>query len=213
MPISTPFVPTMFQVPARLETPGLELRMLTMNDVMKDFDAVIMSTTHLRGIFGRGSWPQGLTLEQNLIDPGWHEKEFQERTSFAHTVLNGRAATRRAASSPPPVKHRRVGTSRSGAACGRADEFAVSDWSYSSRPTAPLPVEIAPRPSTRRPAQCVVRMRGCTLRHGRHPYKSVNFRMLPQWLHAANNGPWWSDLREELAIWSKPTAMQVPTLN
>lgn len=33
------------------------------------------------------SWPQGLTLEQNLIDLGWHQKEFQKRRSFAYTVV------------------------------------------------------------------------------------------------------------------------------
>jgi hypothetical protein len=88
MPISTPFVPATFQVPATLETPEFKLRMLTVNDLVKDFDAVVTSTAHLRGIFGSSSWPEGLTLEQNLIDLGWHQKEFQRRTSFAYTVLN-----------------------------------------------------------------------------------------------------------------------------
>jgi hypothetical protein len=88
MPISTPFVPATFQVPATLETPEFKSRMLTVNDVVKDFDAVVTSTAHLRGIFGSGNWPEGLTLEQNLIDLGWHQKEFQRRTSFAYTVLN-----------------------------------------------------------------------------------------------------------------------------
>ncbi|MFM7402654.1 MAG: hypothetical protein ACKO1N_00890 [Erythrobacter sp.] len=34
-----------------------------------------------------GKWPEGLTLEQNLIDLGWHQKEFQRRRSFAYTVV------------------------------------------------------------------------------------------------------------------------------
>ena len=29
-----------------------------------------------------------LTFEQDLIDLGWHQKEFQRRTSFAYTVMN-----------------------------------------------------------------------------------------------------------------------------
>lgn len=33
-------------------------------------------------------WPVGLTLEQNLIDLGWHQKEFQTRRSFAYTVVS-----------------------------------------------------------------------------------------------------------------------------
>jgi hypothetical protein len=31
---------------------------------------------------------EGLTLEQNLIDLGWHQKEFQRRRSFAYTVVH-----------------------------------------------------------------------------------------------------------------------------
>ncbi|MBT8063676.1 MAG: GNAT family N-acetyltransferase, partial [Gammaproteobacteria bacterium] len=38
-------------------------------------------------IWGPG-WPEGLTLEQNLIDLGWHQKEFQRRRSFAYTVVS-----------------------------------------------------------------------------------------------------------------------------
>ncbi|MEM8768352.1 MAG: GNAT family N-acetyltransferase, partial [Pseudomonadota bacterium] len=32
-------------------------------------------------------WPTDLTLEQNLIDLGWHQKEFQSGNSFAYTVV------------------------------------------------------------------------------------------------------------------------------
>jgi len=31
--------------------------------------------------------PEGLTFEQDLIDLGWHQKEFQRRRSFAYTVV------------------------------------------------------------------------------------------------------------------------------
>ena len=34
------------------------------------------------------SWPDGLTIEQNLIDLGWHEYEFQNHTSFAYTITD-----------------------------------------------------------------------------------------------------------------------------
>ena len=35
------------------------------------------------------TWPSlELTLEQDLIDLGWHQKEFQRRRSFAYTVMN-----------------------------------------------------------------------------------------------------------------------------
>jgi len=63
---------------------------LTVNDVIKDYDAVMSSLNHLQGIFGPNStWPEAdLTLEQDLIDLGWHQKEFQIRSSFAYTVVS-----------------------------------------------------------------------------------------------------------------------------
>lgn len=61
--------------------------MLTVNDVVKDYDAVMSSADHLQAIWPGSKWPDGLTLEQNLIDLGWHQKEFQRRSSFAYTVV------------------------------------------------------------------------------------------------------------------------------
>ncbi len=83
-----PFVPPNFKVPQTLETVEFRLRMLTVNDVVKDYDAVMTSVDHLKTIWPCGSWPEGLTIEQNLIDLGWHQKEFQLRQSFAYTMVN-----------------------------------------------------------------------------------------------------------------------------
>jgi hypothetical protein len=83
-----PFVPRDFAVPEKLETDEFRLRMLTVNDVVKDYDAVMSSLDHCRTIWPGGAWPEGLTLEQNLIDLGWHQKEFQTRRSFAYTVVD-----------------------------------------------------------------------------------------------------------------------------
>lgn len=81
-----PFLAKDFEIPATLETNRFRLRMLTVSDVVKDYDAVMTSKQHLNEIWGAG-WPEGLTLEQNLIDLGWHQKEFQRRRSFAYTVV------------------------------------------------------------------------------------------------------------------------------
>lgn len=89
----TPFVPGDFKVPVKLETDEFRLRMLTINDAVKDFDAVTTSVEHLKSIWPGGKWPEGLTLEQNLIDLGWHQKEFQTRRSFAYTVVSLSEAT------------------------------------------------------------------------------------------------------------------------
>lgn len=82
-----PFVPVDFVVPLTLETAEFRLRMLTVNDVVKDYDAVMSSIEHCKTIWPGSGWPEGLTLEQNLIDLGWHQKEFQLRRSFAYTVV------------------------------------------------------------------------------------------------------------------------------
>jgi len=83
------FVPPSFAVPEQLETTEFRLRMLTVNDVVKDYDAVMTSVLHLKTIFGPATeWPDGLTFEQDLIDLGWHQKEFQTRRSFAYTVVD-----------------------------------------------------------------------------------------------------------------------------
>ena len=62
--------------------------MLTVNDVVKDYDAVMTSIDHLQKMFPIWNWPsKDLTLEQDLIDLGWHQKEFQIRSSFTYTVV------------------------------------------------------------------------------------------------------------------------------
>jgi len=83
-----PFVPADFNVPGTLETREFRLRMLSVGDVVKDYDAVMTSAEHVSKVWPGGSWPTGLTLEQNLIDLGWHQKEFQRRRSFAYTVVS-----------------------------------------------------------------------------------------------------------------------------
>ena len=81
------FIPKEFVVPSELSTANFRLRMLSVNDVEKDFEAVTSSAARLSNIWPDSGWPAGLTLRQNLIDLGWHEKEFQNRTSFAYTMV------------------------------------------------------------------------------------------------------------------------------
>jgi hypothetical protein len=83
-----PFIPFDFQVPIKFENAHFRIRTLTVNDVVKDYDAVMTSIDHLQQIFPNSNWPQKeMTFEQNLIDLGWHQKEFQLRRSFAFTVV------------------------------------------------------------------------------------------------------------------------------
>jgi len=83
-----PFIPPDFQVPQKLETDKFRLRMLSVNDVEKDYDAVIHSTELLREMY-KTSWPRdGFTLEENLEDLEMHQKEFENREAFAYTVVS-----------------------------------------------------------------------------------------------------------------------------
>jgi hypothetical protein len=85
---SRPLVPGGFVPPERLEGDGFTLRMLTIHDLVKDFDAVITSSDELVGRMDPSSdWPLGLTLEEDLIDLAWHQREFTLGHSFAYTVM------------------------------------------------------------------------------------------------------------------------------
>jgi len=88
--MTTTFVPQDFSVPEVLETNKFRLRMLSVTDVDKDYDAVMSSIDHLRGVFGENSkWPsQDLTIEQDRKDLEWHQNEFLTRSSFTYTVMN-----------------------------------------------------------------------------------------------------------------------------
>ena len=84
-----PIVPDDFKVPLIERTSRCLFRPLTVRDVTRDFDAVMSSKEYLKANFKPdSSWPEGLTIEQNLIDLGWHEYEFQNRTSFTYTIAD-----------------------------------------------------------------------------------------------------------------------------
>ena len=82
-------VPDDFEVPNRLDADGFHLRMLTVNDLVKDYDAVMSSEARLTGSMNPdGKWPEGLTIEDDLVDLGWHQREFRQHRSFAYTVMS-----------------------------------------------------------------------------------------------------------------------------
>jgi hypothetical protein len=86
---SRPLVPDNYVVPQRLDGEGFHLRMLRTADVVKDFAAVAESAQRLVGFMSPADrWPEGLTIDENLVDLGWHEREFTLRHSFAYTVMN-----------------------------------------------------------------------------------------------------------------------------
>ena len=61
--------------------------MLSVDDVEKDYEAVMESQELLRS--GGSSWPrEGFTLEENLADLKRHQQEFLNREAFAYTVVS-----------------------------------------------------------------------------------------------------------------------------
>jgi hypothetical protein len=84
------FLPPEFNVPAVVETARFRLRSITVHDVFKDYDAVMSSREHLWRRFGEiWGWPAAdLSIEQDIVDLGWHQKEFQLRSSFDYAVMS-----------------------------------------------------------------------------------------------------------------------------
>jgi RimJ/RimL family protein N-acetyltransferase len=84
------FLPAQFEVPTLLETELFRIRPITIHDVVKDYDAVMTNRERLWALFGDvwGWPPEDLTLEQDLIDLGWHQKEFQVRSSFTYAAMS-----------------------------------------------------------------------------------------------------------------------------
>jgi hypothetical protein len=68
-------VPHDFEVPTGLEHERFRLRMLSVDDVVKDFDAICDRVDHR----GEPQLPFVETVAENLVDLGWHQKEFELR--------------------------------------------------------------------------------------------------------------------------------------
>ncbi len=84
------FLPKDFEVPQSLETERFRLRPITIHDVVKDYDAVKTSRDRLWEMFGEvwGWPPESLTLEEDLIDLAWHQKEGEIESSFNYAVMS-----------------------------------------------------------------------------------------------------------------------------
>jgi hypothetical protein len=66
------------------------LRALSVNDLERDFSAVMESAADIKKANPGSSWPDGLTREKNLIDLAWHQREFEARRSFAWVIEGAR---------------------------------------------------------------------------------------------------------------------------
>jgi len=83
-------VPESFIVPEEFETSDFRIRKLTYRDALLDYEAVMSSIDIIKKTRGgdRG-WPSpNLTFEDDQIDLAWHQREFENKTSFAYTVMS-----------------------------------------------------------------------------------------------------------------------------
>ena len=84
-----PMVSEHFNVPWTLKTEKYILIPLTINNLIKDHDAVMASVKHLKGLTGETyDWPESLTIEENLSDLCWHQRKFTLRHSFPYSDMS-----------------------------------------------------------------------------------------------------------------------------
>lgn len=83
------FLPEDFDVPTLVAGLRFRIRPITVHDVVRDYDAVMSSREQLWAQYGEvWGWPRAdLTLEDDLIDLAWHQKEAQLCRSFNYAVL------------------------------------------------------------------------------------------------------------------------------
>lgn len=77
-----------FLVPEKLATPHFIIRKLCFSDVELDYIAVMSSINIIKQTRG-GEWPSpNLKFIDDQIDLGWHQREFENKTSFAYTIMS-----------------------------------------------------------------------------------------------------------------------------
>lgn len=64
----------------------VRLRALCVDDLDRDYCAVMESAAEIRAADPSLTWPEGLTRADNLIDLAWHQREFRSRRSFAWVI-------------------------------------------------------------------------------------------------------------------------------
>jgi len=74
--------------PLPLSKSDYHARQLMLKETQLDYEAVMSSIEIIRKTRG-GNWPTAdLTYEDDMIDLGWHQREFEFKNSFAYTVMN-----------------------------------------------------------------------------------------------------------------------------
>src|SRR4029078_440905 len=81
-------IPLEHPIPPGIEHDRFRLWSLTVDDLIKDYEAVMSSADRLRECFPYWGWPDpGMPIKDDLIDLGWHQKEAMLRRSFNYAVM------------------------------------------------------------------------------------------------------------------------------
>lgn len=81
-------LPENFSVPETFSHSHFHFRPLLFSDIDIDYAAVMSSIDIIRKTRG-GDWPDPtMTREENHRDLGWHDKEFEDRSSFSYIAFS-----------------------------------------------------------------------------------------------------------------------------
>ena len=75
-----------WNIPSEYMLGDVLLKVLTIDDLERDFIAVMESAADIKAKYPSSSWPDGLTRKKNLIDLAWHQREFEARRSFTWVI-------------------------------------------------------------------------------------------------------------------------------
>ncbi len=80
-----------FVVPLSFEGPSFRMEPLGPQHNERDHDAWMSSIDHIRETpdFPNGAWPTAMTLESNLADLVRHANDFENRSGFTYSILDG----------------------------------------------------------------------------------------------------------------------------
>ena len=89
--MSEVFVPSDFEVPASFDGRGFRLEPLGPQHNDRDYEAWTSSIDHIRATpgFEGHDWPAPMSLEANLRDLEGHAGDFERRTGFTYSILDG----------------------------------------------------------------------------------------------------------------------------
>jgi hypothetical protein len=89
--VTETFVPSDFVVPTMLSGDGFRLEPLGPKHNVRDHSAWMSSIDHIKAIpaFTNAEWPFAMSLERNLSDLDAHARDFEDRTGFTYSILDG----------------------------------------------------------------------------------------------------------------------------